>query len=239
MGHRAVSYILPMKSATPHTGSEFVRYLEWGASCAEVIVVDGSPEEVFAKHEAAWGHLVRHVAPAPDLTTPMGKVGGVLTGVRLASHERLIIADDDVRYDDESFARVIDALGSAHVVRPQNYFDPLPWHARWDSGRMLLNRMTGGDWPGTLGVRRSVMRATGGYDGSVMFENLELVRTVLAAGGHETVLLDAFVRRLPSTTSHFRSQRVRQAYDEFARPARLVVQLAVLPAAVALAATGA
>ena len=45
---------------------------------------------------------VRHVAPAPDLVTPMGKVGGVLTGLRLASHERVIIADDDVRYDDES-----------------------------------------------------------------------------------------------------------------------------------------
>ncbi len=239
MAKHHVSYILPIKTTAPHTGSEFIRYLEWAATRAEIIVVDGSSDEIFADHEAMWGDLTRHVRPAADLATPMGKVGGVLTGVRLASHERLIIADDDVRYDDDSFSRVVGALGHAHVVRPQNYFDPLPWHARWDTGRMLLNRMTGGDWPGTLGVRRSVLRATGGYDGSVMFENLELVRTVLAAGGREAVLLTAYVRRLPSTTHHFFSQRVRQAYDELARPARMVTQLAVLPAVVVLAVFGA
>jgi hypothetical protein len=168
----------------------------------------------------------------------MGKVGGVLTGLRLASHEHVIIADDDVRYDDESLAQTVAALASADVVRPQNYFQPLPWHARWDSGRMLLNRITGGDWPGTLGVRRSRLAVTNGYDGSVMFENLELVRTVLASGGRERVLYGAYVRRLPSTTQHFWSQRVRQAYDEIARPARMLTQLAVLPLVLALAITG-
>ncbi len=94
-----------------------------------------------------------------------------------------------MRYDDKSLAQTVAALATADVVRPQNYFEPLPWHARWDSGRMLLNRISGGDWPGTLGVRRSRLQATGGYDGSVMFENLELVRTVLASGGRECVLL--------------------------------------------------
>jgi hypothetical protein len=174
------------------------------------------------------------VAPAPELLTPMGKVGGVLTGVWLASHERLIVADDDVRYDDASLAQVLDALARADVVRPQNYFDPLPWHARWDTGRTLLNRISGGDWPGTLGVRRSTLTATGGYDGTAMFENLELVRTVLAAGGREIVLLDALIPRRPSTARHFWSQRVRQAYDELARPIRLVSQLAIIPVTVAL-----
>jgi hypothetical protein len=96
---------------------------------------------------------------------------------------------------------------------------------------MLLNRLTGGDWPGTLGVRRSVLRATNGYDGRAMFENLELVRTVLAAGGREAVLLQTLVERRPSTSTHFWSQRVRQAYDELARPGRLAVQLSVLPLA--------
>ena len=200
--------------------------------------MDGSPPAVFAAHAAAWGGAVRHLPPANDLATPMGKVGGVLTGVRLASHERMIIADDDIRYDEASLVEVADALRTTHVARPQNYFAPLPWHARWDTGRMLLNRMTGGDWPGTLGVRRSILHATNGYDGSVMFENLELVRTVLAAGGREAVLLDTFVLRRPSTARHFWSQRVRQAYDELARPARLAVQLAVLPAVVTLAVTG-
>ena len=237
-----LTYLLPMKSAVPNTSAELAAYLGWLTERAETIIVDGSPPVVFAAHAESWRDAIhnglRHAPPAADLVTPMGKVGSVLTGVRLASHERIIIADDDVRYDDLTIERVATALETADVVRPQNYFDPLPWHARWDTGRMLLNRLTGGDWPGTLGVRRSVLRATGGYDGDAMFENLELVRTVLAAGGREATLLDVYVLRRPSTTRHFWSQRVRQAYDEFARPGRLAIQLVLLPAVVALAAAG-
>jgi hypothetical protein len=238
LGRDSVSYILPIKSDAPDTSRELREYIAWIAARAEVIVVDGSEPAIFDAHEREWGAGIRHVAPAPDLVSPMGKVGGVLTGLRLASHEHVIIADDDVRYDDESLAQTIAALATADVVRPQNYFEPLPWHARWDSGRMLLNRLTGGDWPGTLGVRRSRLQATNGYDGSVMFENLELVRTVLASGGRERVLYDAYVLRRPSTTKHFWSQRVRQAYDEIARPARMASQLLVLPVVLALAMTG-
>lgn len=233
-----VSYILPIKVSVPNTQGDLADYLRWLSTRTETIVVDGSPPAVFAAHATAWGDMVRHVPPADDLATPMGKVGGVLTGLRLASHERLIVADDDIRYDETSLGRVADALRTADVVRPQNYFAPLPWHARWDTARMLLNRMTGGDWPGTLGVRRSILRATNGYDGRVMFENLELVRTVTAAGGSEAVLLDAFVLRRPSTTRHFWSQRVRQAYDELARPVRLGVQIAVLPTVLILVLNG-
>jgi hypothetical protein len=227
---RRFTYILPIRSPVSQAAGELTAYLRHIATMAETIVVDGSAPEIFAEHAAAWGDVVHHLAPAADLATPMGKVGGVLTGVRAASCERVVIADDDVRYDDATLARVADTLRDAHVVRPQNYFHPLPWHARWDSGRMLLNRLAGGDWPGTLAVRRSVLVATGGYDGRAMFENLELVRTVQAAGGREIVLLDAFVERRPSTTRHFLSQRVRQAYDEMARPMRLMTQLMFLPA---------
>ncbi|HEY2896066.1 MAG TPA: glycosyltransferase family 2 protein, partial [Gemmatimonadaceae bacterium] len=231
LGREPVSYILPIKSEAPNTSPELRDYIAWIAARAEAIVVDGSEPAIFAAHEREWGAGVRHVAPAPDLISPMGKVGGVLTGLRLASHEHVIIADDDVRYDEQSLAQTIAALATADVVRPQNYFEPLPWHARWDSGRMLLNRLTGGDWPGTLGVRRSRLQATNGYDGSVMFENLELVRTVLASGGRERVLYGAYVLRRPSTAMHFWSQRVRQAYDEIARPSRMIFQLVVLPLA--------
>lgn len=227
-----VSYILPIRSAVP-APRELDEYLRWLAPRVELIVVDGSPPDVFAVHAKAWGASVRHLAPASDLRTPMGKVGGVLTGARVASHERLVIADDDVRYDDESLRRVAAALDGADVVRPQNYFDALPWHASWDTARTLLNRASGGDWPGTLGVRRSTLERTGGYDGSAMFENLELVRTVVASGGREAVLLDVLVARRPSTARHFWGQRVRQAYDELARPWRLAVQLVLLPAAIA------
>jgi hypothetical protein len=232
-----LSYIMPIRATTAEVGGELEEYVRWLARRVELIVVDGSPPEVFRAHAAAWGDFLRHEAPMPELRTPMGKVGGVLTGVRLASRERLVIADDDVRYDARALHRVGRALDTADVVRPQNFFSPLPWHARWDTARTLLNRLQGGDWPGTLGVRRSALLKTGGYDGSAMFENLELVRTVVSAGGREAVLLDVFVLRRPSTARHFWSQRVRQAYDEWARPGRLVSQLAVAPIALLLGAT--
>jgi Glycosyltransferases, probably involved in cell wall biogenesis len=200
----------------------------------ELIIADGSSDEIFTLHSALFPSRARHVRPDPNLTTPMGKVGGVLTGIALATHERMIIADDDVRYDAMSIGEIRAALDHADVVRPQNYFSPLPFHAAWDTGRSLLNRISGGDWPGTLGVRRSAIRRANGYDGSAMFENLELVRTVIASGGTESVRPDIYVLRRPSTSRHFWSQRIRQAYDELARPARLIVQLAILPATATL-----
>lgn len=232
------SYVLPIRRQVPERSAAFAGYLRWLSQRVELIVVDGSPPDVFAAHAAQWGKHARHVPVDADLLTPNGKVGGVLTGVRLARHERLVLADDDVRYDAAALRRALALLDEAHVVRPQNHFDPLPWHARWDTGRMLLNRMLGGDWPGTLVVRRSALQATGGYDGAALFENLELVRTVKAAGGVERCALDVFVRRLPPTTKHFLSQRTRQAYDEFARPLRMVVALCVVPLVAGLALRG-
>ena len=236
----AASYIMPIRHGKVEDAEGTWAYLRLLSTYVrEVIVVDGSPPEVFEAHAAALrGSSVRHVPVDPGLVTPMGKVGGVLTGLRLAVNECVVIADDDVRYTPETLDRVVTLLEGYHVVRPQNYFDPLPWHARYDTARTLLNRLFGGDWPGTLGVRRSVLRTTDGYDGSAMFENLELVRTVRAVGGTEVVPLDLFVARRPPSARHFFSQRVRQAYDELARPLRFGLFLAMLPLAAALATRG-
>ena len=222
-----MSYVLPIRAGAPRR--DLAPYLRWLAQRVEVIVVDGSDAEVFAAHRESFGPTVRHVPVDPDRVTRMGKVGGVMTGVALASHDHVVIADDDVVYTAEELERLDRLLDDADVVRPQNWFGDLPWHARWDTGRILLNRMTGGDWPGTLGVRRSLLLAAGGYAGDVLFENLELVRTIEAAGGRSTVDLGLLVRRQAPPTPQFVDQRVRQAYDELARPARLVAFLAVAP----------
>ena len=168
--------------------------------------------------------------PDEDLGFANGKVNGVTTGLRQARAEHVIVADDDVRYAKRDLSRVDALLEEADLVRPQNYFDPLPWHARWDSARTLLNRAFGADYPGTFGVRRSTFLAMGGYDGDVLFENLQLIRTIRAHGGLERRPLDLYVRRLPPDLRHFWSQRVRQAYDDLAQPARMVFFLAVAPA---------
>jgi hypothetical protein len=233
-----LSYVLPIKSAYA-AGDDFFSYLDWLSSRVELIVVDGSPSSVFDVHAGRCGAGVRHLRVDDDVAGfANGKVAGVITGLRRCSHEAVIIADDDVRYDVAALREMADQLMRVDVVRPQNYFQPLPWHAYLDTARMLLNRVSGGDWPGTVGIRRSLLARTGGYDGNVLFENLELVRTMTAAGGTEAVLFGLYVRRMPPTTSHYWSQRVRQAYDEFARPVRLVVWLSVAPAALALGLSG-
>lgn len=223
------SYVLPIKVEEPDTDLD--DYLaELVTTIDDVVVVDGSPGPVFDEHARRWPARVRHVRPDPVHASPMGKVAGVLTGIDTARHDVVVIADDDVRYTPALLQTAVERLDGAGVVRPQNVFQPAPWHARWDTGRILLNRVAGGDWPGTLVVRRSALPH--GYSGDALFENLELVRTVRAGGGTEVLALDLVVPRRPSTTARFVEQRVRQAYDEFARPWRLVAQLAVVPVVV-------
>ena len=224
-----VSYVLPLKADDPDPDLD-AHVASMAAILDDVVVVDGSDDGVFTEHGRRWPATVRHLRPAEQ--TAMGKVGNVLTGLREARYDVCVVADDDVRWTPELLeAAVGRLLGSgADVVRPQNAFEPAPWHARWDTGRTLLNRVTGGDWPGTLVVRRSALPS--GYAGDALFENLELVRTVVAGGGREVLALDIVVPRRPPTTARFVEQRVRQAYDEWARPWRLVAQLLVLPAIV-------
>jgi hypothetical protein len=227
---RDFSYVVPVRWTDGEQRDDLARYLrQLRSHCAEPIVVDGSPEPVFRANAAAWAGHATHLAPDPAQACLNGKVAGVRTGVRLASHERVVLADDDVRYDPASLRRTVGLLDDHDLVRPQNYFEPLPWHACWDTARTLLNRSAGRDYPGTLAVRRSRMVAMGCYDGDVLFENLELIRTVRAHGGRVASPLDLYVARLPPTASHFLSQRIRQAYDDFAIPGRMAAWLAIPP----------
>jgi hypothetical protein len=240
------AYVLPLRWSEPGPIAELAAYLRTiGRHLDEVIVVDGSPEPLFGEHATALEGIARHLAPHPDLEGTMGKVNGVISGCREARGERIVIADDDVRYDSGSLLRALALLEEADLVRPQNYFAPLVWHARWDSARSLLNRVLTldldfpvGDFPGTLAVRRSSFLAAGAYDGDALFENLELMRTLRAAGGRIVTPLDLYVARRPPATRHFLAQRVRQAYDDFAIPIRMALWLAILPATAAALLTG-
>jgi hypothetical protein len=230
------SYVLPLRwAADADRLFELTSYLRSLRGLCEVIVVDGSPCPVYEVHTQAWSGLVRHCRPDPDLHYLNGKVNGVVTGVRRSACDAVVIADDDVRYDATGLRRVVGLLSDGDLVVPQNYFDPAPWHARWDTGRSLLNRALGTDYPGTVAVRRDTWSRTGGYDGDVLFENLELIRTVRAAGGRVLRAYDVFVRRLPPSVAGFTSQRVRQAYDSLAQPVRLFAELLALPILIGLA----
>ncbi len=169
----------------------------------DIVVVDGSDEPLFAMLDAAAGHAITHVRPGPRVRGRNAKAQAVLTGLALASCEKVIVADDDVRYDPGSLASILAALDRFDVVRPQNFFAPAPWHAVYDGARSLINRAFDGDWPGTLAFRRAAL--PNGYDPDVLFENFELVQTinVTAAGS-----------ALPPACSCSASRRRRRTFGD-------------------------
>jgi hypothetical protein len=233
-----LAYVLPLRWRDTTGLPELAEYLNGlRPHVGQLIVVDGSRAPVYRAVDVALPPGSEHLPPDPAHAGAMGKVPGVLTGLDRARSDRVVIADDDVRWTAGGLRRAHDLLGDAHVVRPQNLFEPLVWHARWDTARSLLNRVWSGerdlgpgDFPGTLAVRAGFIRGIGGYDGDCLFENLELMRSVLAAGGRVVTPLDLYVARRPPSARHFLSQRVRQAYDDFAIPARMGLMLALGPA---------
>jgi hypothetical protein len=224
----SAEYILPLKWSDDGFADSLTEYFRWLSTRIDVTVIDGSPQQLFDEHCRQWSNFVR-LAPPGSWPGPNGKVAGVVTGIRMARHDYAIVADDDVRYDEHSLSEVIGALRRADLVRPQNYFLHWPWHARWDNGRTLINRAIGSDYPGTFGLRLSDSLRSDGYSGEALFENLELIRTIRAGGGSEVRLDGVFVGRVPPSSRHFIGQRVRQAYDDFAQPGRLVAELCLLP----------
>jgi Glycosyl transferase family 21 len=203
-------------------------YLGELSRLADVTVVDGSRQEALDGHLNAWGDYARIIRPVGQGIN--GKVLGAVTGIEAARHELVVLADDDVRYDAASLDQVVAALADADVVRPQNVYSRWPWQARWDFGRSLIGRAFGGDWPGTFGVRASGIQRMGGWSADVLFENLQMVRTARHFGLRVMDAPSIVVQREPPTVDRFWSQRVRQAYDDFAQPARLAAELLLLPA---------
>jgi hypothetical protein len=206
------------------------------AAGCEVLVVDGSSRAVFDGHERAWRGACSHVPVDPQYKYLNGKVNGIHTGVALAAHERIILADDDIRYTSADVRRMIRLLDSNEMVRPQNYLSPLPAWARTEAARMLINRalIAEGDYPGTLGVRRTAMLRVGHYDGDVLFDNEEIVRHFRARGAGIAYARDFFVLKRPPSFRKWIEQRPRQAYEDFVMRAKTIF-FAALPPALLLA----
>lgn len=198
------------------------------AGC-EVLVVDGSPPEVFAEHAKEWRNVCRHESVDRQYKYLNGKVNGIHTGVALAAHDRIILADDDIRYTPDNVRRMADLLEDYDMVRPQNYFRPLPIWARTEAARMLINRawIAEGDYSGTLGVTRRAMLRVGHYDGDVLFDNEEIVRHFELKGARICYARDFFLLKLPPTFEKWIEQRPRQAYEDFVMRAKTLFFAAV------------
>jgi hypothetical protein len=149
----------------------------------------------------------------------------------MASFENVILADDDVVYEPSDIERMCELLRDSDLVVPQNFFRPLPWWARLESGRILLNRACrrAGDYPGTHGLRRSTFERIGPYDGDVLFENEELRRHFCRHGARVRYARNFLIARRPPSFAKFREQRLRQAYEDLDLPAKTAAFAALLP----------
>ncbi|MFL6081126.1 MAG: glycosyltransferase [Ornithinibacter sp.] len=224
--------VMPLRwdSASPEDEAELAAYLDQVAAWCDVTVVDGSPAPQAAARRAGWPEQVRVLDPDPRWSGANGKVTGAMTGIAAARHPFVVVCDDDVRYGRAELSTVVTALRVADLVVPQNVPTRWPWWVWWESGRMLLNRAVAVDWPGTVGCRRDTVLRAGGWSPDVLFENLEMARTVEAAGGVVVHRPDVLVPRRPPRASHFLRQRVRQAYEDAASPVRWMLGLGTVPA---------
>jgi hypothetical protein len=226
------TYLLPIRRAVfsereaQHLAVYF-RALR-AANC-EVIVVDGSPPEVFAQHQKLWSSVCRHSKVDRSFGYLNDKVNGIHTGVQLASCEKTILADDDIRYTAANIDQMCALLDEYEMVRPQNFLSPLPWWARMESARMLINRATlrTADYPGTCAFRRSTMLRVGHYDGDVLFDNEEIVRHFAVCGAAICYATDFFIQKRPPRLRKWLEQRPRQAYEDFALRTKTVLFLAL------------
>jgi hypothetical protein len=233
------TYLLPIRRVHASNGEAkaFAQYFrELSKAGCEVLVVDGSPPEVFAAHTREWDDMCRHVTVDKKYTYLNGKVNGVHTGVDLASCEHIVLADDDIRYTAADIARACAQLEHYELLRPQNYIAPLPWWGRTESARMLINRGTlrAGDYPGTCAFRRSTCLRVGHYDGDVLFDNEELVRHFALKGADILCATDFFVLKLPPSFAKWIEQRPRYAYEDFVMRAKTALFASLIPAALAL-----
>ena len=214
------TYLLTIRRVS-FNGEETANFREYfltlAAAGCEVLVVDGSPPEVFAEHAKAWRNVCRHERVNAQYKYLNGKVNGIHTGIAIAAHDRIILADDDIRYTHDDAHRMAELLAYYDMVRPQNYFRPLPIWARTEAARMLINRawIAEGDYSGTLGVTRNAMMRVGHYDGDVLFDNEEIVRHFRLKGARIKYARDFFLLKLPPPFEKWIEQRPRQAYEDF------------------------
>lgn len=229
------TYLLPNRRRTFSNAEaeKFARYFQVLTDAgSEVLVIDGSPRSILNAHAAIWSHPSRHLPVDARFTYRNDKVNAIHTGADLAGTEKIIIGDDDIRYDAEAIASVCRRLQEFEVVRSQNFIDPLLWWAR-----MLINRATlkSGDYSGTCGFRRSAMLRAGHYDGDVLFDNEEMIRNFARAGLTVDYPSNLFIRKDPPSFCKWLEQRPRQACEDFALLEKTFFFVVVIPSVIFLA----
>jgi hypothetical protein len=208
-----------------------------GVIGCEVVVVDGSPRPVFEENRHVLRWVARHVAPRPQHRQLPG-IDPVAAAIDIASQEKVIVADEAVRYTACDVDQLCELLELHEVVVPQDYLDPLPWWGGIEAGRMLVHRGIEpiGDG-GTFGFRKSAVRGLRAIDVN-LDESEEPLRRLGMRGAEVYSAHDVFVRREPPLLTEWLRERSRTADAELAVPMRSALFFGLIPMALLLALIG-
>lgn len=194
----------------------FAEYLSTlGVTGCEVIVLD--PSETVDEHRRILRWVARHVAVQEPIDV-------VRTAAELASCDKIIIADENVRYNVADLTELCALLDAHEVVEAQDYLEPMPWWGGIDAGRMLVHRGIDPhpDRGATFGFRRSI----------------DPVRVLALLGAGVVSAPELFVRRCPPQLGEWLRERPREAVLDFDFPAKSAFFFALIPMAILLAMMG-
>ncbi len=237
---RRCSYVVVLDGDCGGDLRELAAYLSTlGVAKCEVIVVDGSSEHTFHRNRRVLCWVSRHVAARTRFRDAAGSIDPVRAAIDLASCEKIVVADSNVRYSTEALDQLCAMLDAHQAVEPQDYIEPLPWWSGIEAGRMLVHRGIEPmpDHGATFGFRKSAARglraADHGWAGSD-----DPVRRLAAQGVEVISACGVFVRRFPPMLTHWLDERPRQADDDFSFPVKTAFFFALIPLAVLLATLG-
>lgn len=229
---RRATYLVTLQQhvATPAELQDLAEYLSWlSVAGFDVVIVDASPLRIVERNRRVLRWVGRHVVARPQHRAPSGEIDPVRAAIDVAACEKIIVADDRVRYSEEGLDDMCALLDLHEVVEPQDYLDPLPWWGGIDAGRMLVHRGIDplSDCGTTFGLRTAAVRGLRTLDGAL--PDAGHVRRLAAQGAEVFCAIDLFVRRIPSLLDDWWRERSQQADRDFAMPAKTIFFLSILP----------
>ena len=229
---RRCSYVVVVDYSTVPADElrDLANYLSTvGVAGCDVVVLDASPRLQFDLNARILRWVGRHVAVRPEHRTPSGSLDLVRSAAALAACEKVIVAEQDVRYTPDAIGQICDLLEMHEVVEPQDYLDPLPWWGGIEAGRMLVHRgiEPQPDHGATLGFRRSAVNSLRNLTTGEVLDDQG--RRLAAAGAEVYAAANVFVRRRPGALNEWLTQRPRYAGDDFGLPFKSAFFFSIAP----------
>lgn len=240
MGHRKhCTYIFTIQRTSISAAEiqEISYYLSLlNSTGCEVIVVDGSPLEVYAAHEGAWFSLCRHVKIASRYHSTSLHINSLYTGISMAQCQKIIFASDTVRYTPDDLLRMCELLEHFELVRPQNYLFPLNWWSQIESVGILVNRtiLPGGDSPETFGFKTPAFQKFCSRKDKAFETAEDVTRQFIMHQAKVCFALDFLIQRNSPSFKDWCSECFRDTYKNFSFGLKPWIFLLMIPLGILL-----